>query len=153
MCECGAALPFRLHNPPPHWVHQMLPCCESSPPWLPIFAPPTSLDECFFFISLVVRLLCSLFFCQLWLFFVFKLLLSFIWLCEEAQCVYLCLHLGWKTGTKQKPQAIFLKISISTTIASIKKTNHSSSVHIRAHLAWGNEGGRGRSLVTNSFGL
>ena len=29
-------------------------------------------------------------------FFVFKLLLSFFWLCEEAQCVYLRLHLGWK---------------------------------------------------------
>ena len=24
-----------------------------------------------------------------------NLLLSFFWLCEEAQCVYLCLHLGW----------------------------------------------------------
>ena len=23
------------HNPPPHWVRQLLPCCESSPPWLP----------------------------------------------------------------------------------------------------------------------
>ena len=27
-------------------------------------------------------------------FFVFKLLLSFFWLCEEVQCVSLCLHLG-----------------------------------------------------------
>ena len=62
---------------------------------LPVSAPPTSLDECFFFISLVVRLPYSLIFCQFWLFFVFKLL-SFFWLCEEAQCVYLCLHLGWK---------------------------------------------------------
>ena len=26
---------------------------ESSPPWLPFSAPPTSLDECLFFISLV----------------------------------------------------------------------------------------------------
>ena len=34
-------------------------------------------------------------FCQLWLFFVLKLLLSFFWLCEEAQCVYLRLHLGF----------------------------------------------------------
>ena len=25
-----------------------------------------------------------------------NLLLSFFWLCEEAQCVYLRLHLGWK---------------------------------------------------------
>ena len=28
--------------------------------------------------------------------FVFKLLLSFFWLCEEAQYIYLHLHLGWK---------------------------------------------------------
>ena len=69
--------------------------CESCLPWLPISTPPTGLDECFFFISLVVGLPYSSIFCQFWLFFVFKFLLSF-WLCEEAQCVYLCLHLGWK---------------------------------------------------------
>ena len=28
-----------------------------------------------------------------------NLLLSFFWLCEEAQCVYLCLHLGRRSGT------------------------------------------------------
>ena len=33
---------------------------------LPISAPPTSLDECFFFISLVIRLPYSLIFCQFW---------------------------------------------------------------------------------------
>ena len=66
---------------------------ESSLPWLPVSAPPTHLGECFFFGSLVVRLLYSLIFSQFWLFFVFKLLLSFFWLCEEAQCVYLRLHL------------------------------------------------------------
>ena len=63
----------------------------------PISAPPTSLDECFFFISWVVGLLCGLIFCQFWLFFVFKL--SFFWLCEEAQCVDLRLHLGQKSKT------------------------------------------------------
>ena len=26
-----------------------------------------------------------------------NLLLSFFWLCEEAKCIYLCLHLGWKS--------------------------------------------------------
>ena len=61
---------------------------------LPVSVPPSGLDECFFFISLVVRLPYSSIFCQFWLFFVFKLLLSFFWLCEEAQCVHLCLHLG-----------------------------------------------------------
>ena len=50
----------------------------------------------FFFISLVVRLPYSSIFCQFSLFFVFKLLLSFFWLCEEAQYVYLCLHVGRK---------------------------------------------------------
>ena len=70
-----------------------LPLLDSRLPWLPISAPPTDLDKCFFLISLVVRLPCGLIFCQFWLFFVFKLLLSFFWLCEEVQCVYLCLHL------------------------------------------------------------
>ena len=65
--------------------------------WMPISAPPTGLGECFFFISLVVGLPYSSIFCQFWLFFVFKLLLSFFWLCEEAQCVYLRLHLGRKS--------------------------------------------------------
>ena len=92
----AAALPTPLHNPPPRWVRQPPPCQESSPPRLPDSAPPTGLDECLFFISLVVGLPYGWIFCQFWLFFVFKLLLSFFWLCEEAQCVYLCLHLGWK---------------------------------------------------------
>ena len=48
---------------------------------LPFSTPPTGLDECFFFISLVVGLPFHSIFCQ-------------FWLCEEAQCVYLCLHLG-----------------------------------------------------------
>ena len=86
-----AAWPDPLHNPPP--------CLKSSLARLPVSTPPTGLGECFFFISLVVRLLCSSIFCQFWLFFVFKLLLSFFWLCEEAQCVHLRLHLGWKLAT------------------------------------------------------
>ena len=36
--------------------------------WLPASDPPTGLDECFFFISLVVGLPYSLIFCQFWLF-------------------------------------------------------------------------------------
>ena len=39
---------------------------------LPISSPPTGLDECFFFNSLVVRLPYRLIFWQFWLFFVFK---------------------------------------------------------------------------------
>ena len=53
-------------------VLQLLPCCKCSPPWLPMSAPHTSLDECFFFNSLVVGLPYSSIFCQFWLFFVFK---------------------------------------------------------------------------------
>ena len=90
-----------------HWVHQLLPC----PPWssshrlaqvlsaqLPVSTPPTGLDECVFFNSLVVGLPYSSIFCQFLLFFVFKLSLSFFWLCKDAQCVYLCLHLGQKSS-------------------------------------------------------
>ena len=73
----AAALPAPFHNPPPRWFHQLPPRHESSLPWLPVSAPPTSLDECFFFISLVVGLPYSSIFCQFWLFFVFELLLSF----------------------------------------------------------------------------
>ena len=39
---------------------------------LPVSAPPASLDECFFFNSLVVGLPYSSIFCQFWLVFVFK---------------------------------------------------------------------------------
>ena len=90
----AAAWPAPLHNPPPRWVCQPLPCQESSPPRLPVSTRPTGLDECFFFISLVVGLPYSSIFCQFWLFFVFKLLLFLFWLCKEAQCVHLQLHLG-----------------------------------------------------------
>ena len=39
---------------------------------LPVSAPPTGLNECVFFNSLVVGLAYSSVFCQFWLFFVFK---------------------------------------------------------------------------------
>ena len=42
-------------------------------PQLPVSAPPTSLDECFFFNSLVVGIPYSSVFWQFWLLFVFKL--------------------------------------------------------------------------------
>ena len=61
-------LPTSSHNPPPWWVHQPPLHCESSLPQLPVSTPPTGLDECFFFISLVVGLPCSSIFCQFWLF-------------------------------------------------------------------------------------
>ena len=64
----AAAWPAPFHNLPPHWVRQLLPCRKSSPPWLPISAPPTGLGECFF-ISFVVGLPYSSIFCQFWGFF------------------------------------------------------------------------------------
>ena len=63
------------------WDCQVLqppPSNTSSPPELCFSAPPTSLDECFFFNSLVVGLPYSLIFCQFWLFFVFKFVVVFL---------------------------------------------------------------------------
>ena len=81
-----------------HLVLQPPPCHLSSLPQPPISVPPTCLNDCFFFNSLVVRLSYTSVFWQ-FCFFVclfLNLLLSFFWLCEEA--VYLlCLHLGWKS--------------------------------------------------------
>ena len=81
-CLAGSASPCLLH-------------ILSAP--LPLSAPPTSpvnvsslspwlLD--FHTIQFSVSSGCFLF---------LNLLLSFFWLCEEAQCVYLCLHLGQKS--------------------------------------------------------
>ena len=50
----AAAWPAQFHNPPPRWVHQPPPCHKSCLPRLPVSAPTNGLDECFFFISLVV---------------------------------------------------------------------------------------------------
>ena len=75
VCLCLAPqlfLPVYLHSSvgPPCLPAATLLQVLSAP--LPVSAPPTGLDECFFFISLVVGLPCSLIFCQFWLFFVFK---------------------------------------------------------------------------------
>ena len=121
----AAAWPAPFHNPPPLWVRQPGPCRESSLPRLPLSTLPTGLDECFFFISLVVGLPYSSIFCQFWLCFVFKLL-SFFWLCEEAQCVYLCLHLG------RKPNLIFivfLPLPFSPLILPSPSSHH-TLVHV-----------------------
>ena len=52
----------------PTLVLQLPPSCESSPPCLPVSAPPPSLGECFFFNSLVIGLPYSLIFWQFQLF-------------------------------------------------------------------------------------
>ena len=58
-----------LPCPPP--ILKPLLCCECSPLWLPVSAPPTGLDECFFLNSLIDGLPYSLIFWQFWLFFDF----------------------------------------------------------------------------------
>ena len=77
-----ATLPTLVLQPPP--------CCESSPPFLPVWMnislTPWMSD--FHTVQFSVSSGCFLF---------LNLLLSFFWLCEEAQCVYLRLHLGWKS--------------------------------------------------------
>ena len=66
--ECGTA--WSTSHRLAHLVYHLALCplcpsCLFSP-------PPTSLVECFFFNSLVVRLPYSLIFCQFWLFIVFR---------------------------------------------------------------------------------
>ena len=94
----AVAWPSPLHNPPPRWVCLPLPCCMSSPPRPPVSTPPmvwmnvSSLSPRLSDFHTILFSVSSVFL------FVFKLLLSFFWLCEEAQCVYLCLHLGFSPG-------------------------------------------------------
>ena len=64
---------------------------------VPISAPSTSLNECYFFNSLVVGLPYSSIFWQFGYFYFLSLLLFFFWLCKEAKCIYPCLHLGRKS--------------------------------------------------------
>ena len=80
-----------------HPILQPPPCLEPSPTLLPVSAPPTCLDECFFFNSLVVRLFYAVRFSGSSGYLLFlNLLLSFFW-CVRRQKVYLpSLHLGWK---------------------------------------------------------
>ena len=78
----AVALPIVLHNPP---------LCLA-----PISTPLTSLDECFFFFLGCRTSIQFNFLSVLVVFFVFKFLF-FFWLCKEAQCVYLRLHLGQKS--------------------------------------------------------
>ena len=73
-------------------VCQPLPCHASSPPWLPISATLTSLDQCFSFNFLDFH--------TVWLsdssgcFWFLNWWLSFFWLCKEAKDIYLHLHLA-----------------------------------------------------------
>ena len=70
--HANVRLPALPATDSPTLVLQPPPCCVFSPPQLPVSAPPTGLDECFFFNSLAVRLPYSSIFLQFWLFFLFK---------------------------------------------------------------------------------
>ena len=61
-------------------VFERLPWHASSPPGLPISVPPTNLDECFFFYSLVVGIPYSLSFWHFWL------ILFLNWLLPSFSC-------------------------------------------------------------------
>ena len=74
-------------NTLPTPVLQPLPCHESSPPQLPVSIPPTGLDECFFFNSLVVGLTYSSIFCQFWLVFVSKFVVVLLVVQGSAVCL------------------------------------------------------------------
>ena len=68
-CQCRtSSLPA---TPLPAPDHQQPPWQVPSPPQLSVSAPATSLDECFFFNSFIIRLPYSLIFRQFWLFFYF----------------------------------------------------------------------------------
>ena len=74
-----------VHQPPPCPPHQPPPCHRSFPPQ-PISTTPTSLNECFFFNSLVVGLPCSSIFWKFWLFFCLNWLFpSFV--CTRRQSI------------------------------------------------------------------
>ena len=83
----------------PCLVHQLQPCCDSSPPGFPslplllVLMNVSSLTPWlsnFHTVQFSVSSDC---------FLVLNLLLSYFWLCEEAQCICLCLHLGQKYPT------------------------------------------------------
>ena len=73
-------------------------CCEYSPSscsspslppvWMNVYSLTPWLSD-FYIVRFSVSSGCFLF---------LNLLLSFFWFCKEAQCIYLCLHHGWKLG-------------------------------------------------------
>ena len=100
-------LPFYLHahvglpglpaTTLPTPVLQPLPCRKSSPPGcqslplLPVWMNVSSLTPWLSDFHTIQFSVGSCWFLYL------NLLLSFLWFCEEAQCVYLHLHLGWNS--------------------------------------------------------
>ena len=87
-CKCGTTWSAS------HRLARLSPPGESSPPWLPVSAPPTGLDECFLYNSLVVRLPYSSILWQIWLFFVLKFILVLL-LVVRGSKVYLPRTPSW----------------------------------------------------------
>ena len=94
-CECGTAWSASCRLI--HLVLQpclaMVPLCPGcwSPPLLPVWVNIFSLTPClleFHTIQFSGSSGCFLF---------LNLLFSFFWMCKEAKCIYLCLHLGQKS--------------------------------------------------------
>ena len=81
-------------KPPPCPPHQPPPCHRSFPPQLPVSTSPTSLNECFFFNSLVVGLPYSSIFWQFWLFFVFTFVVILLLIVQGGK-VYLPTPPSW----------------------------------------------------------
>ena len=85
------------HSTSCHLAHPCPPATtlpQFSLPWLLISTPPTSMDKCFFFNSLVVGLpYCSIF-CLFWLVFVFKFIVVLL-LVVRGGTVRLSMPLSW----------------------------------------------------------
>ena len=94
--KCGTIQSTSCHHF--HLVLQPPPCPMSSPSWVPLSVPPTGLNECYFFKSLVVGLPYILIFWQFWLFLFLNLLLSFFLSWKEGKYIYLCFHLGQESS-------------------------------------------------------
>ena len=101
-CKCGTAshcltcpvlqLPLcHTSSPRVQYFGYQHPGC-SSPPLLPVWMNVSSLTPWlsdFYTVQFSGSIGCFLF---------LNLLLSFFWLCDEAKCIYLCLHLDWQSN-------------------------------------------------------
>ena len=91
--SCSPVVPSSLSShkcvicqlPPCCRVHQQPPYHVCSLPQLPVSVPPTSLDECVFFNSLIVGLPYSSIFWQFWLFSVFKLVVVLLLVVQRTR--------------------------------------------------------------------
>ena len=91
---CGAGTPHSQDIPPKFLSTTR--GCGTSPFW--VYAPPTSLDGCGLFNSVVVkRLLCNSIADGSELWWLFYLVVMLMWLYEEGSHVCLCCYPEWKS--------------------------------------------------------